>query len=319
MPSVSATAPAKIILLGEHAVVYGQPAIALPVSDVRARAAITANPLGKPEEIEIISKRVHLRTFLSDLTPDHALPRLFDRFRLECGIPKLPAMAITISSDIPIAAGMGSGAAVSVALLKALGLFVGVTFSISQLASMAFESEKAYHGNPSGIDNTVIAYESPIFFKRDEPVNFFSILSEFTLVIANSGIPAKTIETVSAVRKRYEENPQVIAALHEQIGKLVEKARQYLEYGALTKLGETCNQNHSLLQELGVSTPLLDELVTAARLAGAYGAKLTGGGGGGNIIALVDENKVSTVEQALLEAGAVQVFSTRIRKISQNV
>ncbi len=318
MPAISATAPAKIILLGEHAVVYGQPAIALPVSDVRARAVITANPTGKSEEIEIISKRVHMRTFLSDLTSDHALQRLFYRFRQESGIPKLPAMTITISSDIPIAAGMGSGAAISVALLKALGLFMGITFSKAQLASMAFEAEIIYHGNPSGIDNTVIAYEEPIFFKRDEPIEFFSIRSEFTLVIANSGIPAKTIETVSAVRHRFEQNPQEITSLHKQIGKLVVDARQYLEKGELIKLGEACNQNHTLLQEMGVSTPLLDELVIAARQAGAYGAKLTGGGGGGNIIALVENSQLSSVEQVLLEAGAVQVFSTRIRKTSQN-
>jgi mevalonate kinase len=314
MPSISASAPAKIILLGEHAVVYNQPAIAFPVPAVRARAAILANPLGKPGEVEITSRQVQLQTSLDQLPPEHALQHLFTAFRQETGINQLPAMKVTISSEIPVAAGMGSGAAVSVALLKALGLFIGLPLSSAQLAGMAFEAEKAYHGNPSGIDNTVIAYEKPVYYKKDEPISFLTLPANLHLLVASSGIPAQTIATVSAVRSRMERFPEETGAIIEHIGALVRQARVYVETGDATSLGQVCMQNHSLLMQLGVSTPELDNLVSAAVNAGALGAKLTGGGGGGNILALVDLENQAAVMDSLNKAGAENVLPATIRK-----
>ncbi|MEN6436461.1 MAG: mevalonate kinase [Anaerolineaceae bacterium] len=317
MPAVSATASAKIILLGEHAVVYNQPAIAVPVSDVRARVAILANPLGKSGEVEIFSKQIGLHSMLENLPPEHAFPRLFHSFLNTSGVDHLPSMQIHISSDIPVASGMGSGAAVSVAMLKALYQFSGLEIKPEQLSTIAYEAEKAYHGNPSGIDNTVIAYETPVYFIRDQPVTFLQVPNKFSLLIANSGIPGKTIETVSAVRQRYENEPETINVIMQQIGDLVQQARYYLENGNLEGVGDTFNQNHLLLQKLGVSIPELDNLVNAALKAGAMGAKLSGGGGGGNIIALVDETRIASVEKALTLAGASQVFATVVRSTSE--
>jgi mevalonate kinase len=205
---------------------------------------------------------------------------------------------------------LGSGAAVSVAILKALYYFFGMEIKPESLSTIAFEAEKAYHGNPSGIDNTVIAYELPVYFVREQPISFLKIPTKFILLIANSGIPGKTIETVNTVRQRYEKDPEEIKIILQQIGDLVQQARYYLENGNIIDLSSTLNQNHHLLQQLGVSIPKLDDLVKAALQAGAMGAKLSGGGGGGNIIALVDETKVSTVEQALIQEGATQVIST---------
>jgi len=314
MPSISASAPAKIILLGEHAVVYNQPAIAFPVPDIRARAAILANPIGKADQVEIVSRQVNLHTNLVDLPPEHALRRLFSSFMQETGLKQLPAMRITISSEIPVAAGMGSGAAVSVALLRALGLFVGVTFNPVQLASMAFEAEKAYHGNPSGIDNTVIAYETPVFYVKGEPITFLTLPVEYNLLIASSGIPAQTIASVSAVRQKLERHPEEIGGIIHQIGSLVKQAKTWIETGDMVNLGKACFQNHSLLQVLGVSTPELDNLVDAAKYSGALGAKLTGGGGGGNVFALVNPTQESAVTDALYKAGAVKVLSASLGK-----
>jgi mevalonate kinase len=317
MPAVSATASAKIILLGEHAVVYHQPAIAVPVTDVRARAAIVANPLGKTNEVEIISKQIGLHILLSDLSPEHAFSQLFRNFLDNSGIHHLPSMQINISSDIPVAAGMGSGAAVSVAILKALYHFFGMQMKPESLSAIAFEAEKAYHGNPSGIDNTVIAYEKPVYFIREQPITFIQIPTKFTLLIANCGIPSKTIETVNAVHQRYDEDPEKIKTVIQQIGDLVQQAKYYLENGNIADLGKTLNQNHLLLTELGVSIPELDNLVNAALQAGASGAKLSGSGGGGNIIALVDDSTVLSAKQALIQAGATQVFSTVVRNTNE--
>ena len=314
MPSISATAPAKVILLGEHAVVYNQPAIAFPVPDVRARVAILANPPGKPGTVEITSRQVQLQTSLDLLPPEHAFQRLFAAFQRETGLIQLPAMQVTISSEIPVAAGIGSGAAVSVALLKALGLFVGIKFSTTQLAAMAFEAEKAYHGNPSGIDNTVIACEKAVYYKKDEPITFLTLPSDFNLLIASSGIPAQTIATVNAVRARMEQSSVHTGAIIEQIGTLVRQARIYVETGNAASLGRACTQNQLLLMQLGVSTPELEKLVDAAINAGALGAKLTGGGGGGNILALVAPETQVKVMDALYKAGAERVLPTTVRK-----
>ncbi len=317
MPAVSATASAKIILLGEHAVVYHQPAIAVPVTDVRARAAIVAKPLGKTNEVEIISKQIGFHALLSNLPPDHAFSRLFQNFLDTSGIEHFPSVQIFISSDIPVASGMGSGAAVSVAILKALYHFFGMEMKPDYLSAIAFEAEKAYHGNPSGIDNTVIAYETPVFFIREQPITFIQIPKEFILLIANSGIPSKTIETVSAIRQRYDEDQEKFNTIFQEIGDLVQQAKYYLENGNITDLGRNLNQNHLLLNELGVSIPKLNNLVNAALQAGALGAKLSGSGGGGNIIALVDNSTVFPVKQALIQAGATQVFSTVVRRTNE--
>lgn len=314
MPSINASASAKIILLGEHAVVYNQPAIAFPLPEVRARAAILANPHGKPGQVDITSRQVQLQARLDQLPPEHALQHLFTAFLRETGLKQLPAMQVTISSEIPVAAGMGSGAAVSVALLKALGLFMGITFSCAQLASMAFEAEKAYHGTPSGIDNSVIAFEKPVYYVKGEPITFLTLPVDYLLLVASSGIPAQTIATVSAVREKMERLPEATGEVIGQIGMLVKQARAFVESGDTASLGRACTQNHTLLQHLGVSTPELDRLVSAAIAAGALGAKLTGGGGGGNILALVDPENQAAVLKALQNAGAVNVISARVRK-----
>lgn len=314
MPSISASAPAKIILLGEHAVVYNQPAIAFPVPAVRARAAILANPLGKPGQVEIQSRQVDLQASLDELPAGHALQRLFAAFQQEAGIEQLPAMKVTITSEIPVASGMGSGAAVSVALLRALGLFVGLSFTPAQLAGMAYEAEKAYHGNPSGIDNTVIAYEKPVYYLKGEPITFLSLPVGFNLLIASSGIPSQTIAAVSAVREKMEHQPVEIGGIIRQIGTLVQQAKTWVETGDAIQLGQACYQNHFLLQQLGVSTPELNNLVNTARNAGALGAKLTGGGGGGNILVLVNPGQEPSMTEALYKAGAVNVFAARAGK-----
>lgn len=304
-----ATAPGKAILFGEHAVVHGSPAIAIPLSSVRATAQITSLP---GTEIKIAAKDINLEILLSKLEAKHPL-----RFAIELFFNKFSnimksGMSINLHSDIPIASGMGSGAAISAALFKALFQFFNRSFTKAELSKLVYEVEKLHHGTPSGIDNTVVCYEKPVLFRKGHEIQMIDFLHPFDLVIANSGFSTPTIETVRDVRRLYENEPQKTRILFDHITRCSHEGMKFLQDGDLQKAGNTMTTNHNLLQQLTVSHEKLDLIVNAANQAGAYGAKLSGGGRGGIVIALVDQNKIGLVTDAMQKAGAVQCFHTQI-------
>lgn len=316
MPAITATAPAKIILLGEHAVVYGRPAIAVPVSQLRARAVITPEPFRQPGEILIDAPDVSIQAYLSELDPFHPLARVIHLTEKAVGVPHLPACKIRISSDIPIASGLGSGAAVSVAIIRALSVFLGHPLPNSDISAIAFEIDKLYHGTPSGIDNTTVTFEQPVFFQRGHKIELLGILSPFMILVANTGIQSPTSEVVGEVRKAWEADPAIYETIFDSICALVLRGRSLIEAGRTVEIGSLMIANHHLLTRLGVSSPELNLLVEAALQAGAGGAKLSGGGRGGNMIALVDEESISGVSAALFQAGAVSVVTADIRPLN---
>ena len=306
---VEASACGKVILLGEHAVVYGRPALAAPVCGLRARARAEPLPPGAGCWIEAPDTGERLR--LSE-APDHPLARTV-RLALEhLGLPE-PDLRLVLRSELPVAGGLGSSAAASAALVRALFRWADRTPEPEIVSALVYEIEKLHHGTPSGIDNTVIAYERPIRFVRGQPPVLLRIARPFTLVIADSGVPSPTRETVAAVRAGWEREPARYEALFDAIAGLVQEAEACLQAGAIEALGSLLDANHRILQELGVSSPLLDRLVEAARMAGALGAKLTGGGRGGNVIALVRPEDVEVVTRALRAAGARGAFATEVR------
>lgn len=312
MPAISAQAPGKTILCGEHAVVYGQPAIAIPVTQVQARAVVTANPRGAANQIHIIAPDIQLDDYLENLAESHPIKRLFTSLRHSLNLSHFPAFDLRITSTIPIAGGMGSGAAVSVAVLRAVSQFLGHPMNNEQISSLTFEVEKSYHGTPSGIDNTVITYARPIFFIRGQPFETLHAIHPLTFLIADSGVRSETATVVGDVRQAWKKNPEHYEALFHAIGTLTVQVRRRLERGPTEEIGGFLTANHQLLQELGVSSPELDRLVNAALAAGAQGAKLTGAGRGGNILALVGEDKMASVSQALRDAGAVNLYQTNL-------
>jgi len=312
MPAIAAYAPGKIILTGEHAVVYGQPAIAAPVEEVRARAGIEANPTEPDGKINIIAPDIGLDTSLDALPLEHPIATVFREVRQELGLDHLPAMTLNITSTIPIAAGLGSGAAISVAVSRALSSFLGSPLSDEVVSRIAFETDRFYHGTPSGIDNSVISYGRMIYFMRGGPLEILTNAETLTLVIADSGEKSLTGKVVHGLRTRIELDPQRYDPILEKIGVVSFSARQAIEKGDPAGLGNLLNDNHSLLQQLGVSSANLDLLVRIAREAGALGAKLSGAGCGGNMIALVEPDNAQAVAAALLSAGAVNAIFTTI-------
>jgi mevalonate kinase len=309
---IEASAPAKIILFGEHAVVYGQPAIAVPVSSLRAKAEVSVNiPSGQGLRVVAADLNEVLPVSIDTEIVDHSLATSARRIlkTLNCAPPDV---TITLHSAIPMASGLGSGAAVTTALGRALSAAVQQNISNETLNALVYETEKTYHGTPSGIDNTVIVYEQPVYFVRGAPIEKMRIGRPFTLLIGDTGQGALTRIAVGDVRKLFEADPQGIQQILDSIGAIVKEARVTIENGNIGALGPLMIQNHALLQQLTVSSPELDRLVDAAVNAGAGGAKLSGGGRGGNMIALVTPETGEKVRQALLNSGAVRVFQTTV-------
>jgi len=311
-PSIG-TAPGKIILFGEHAVVYGHPAIAVPITQVCATVAITASPDPKPGIVHIVADDINLHANLADLPAQHPLTAAIHYYLEYTGVDKLPACAIRISSTIPVASGMGSGAAVSAALFRALAAFQGHSLSADAISNLSFEVEKIHHGTPSGIDNTVIVYGMPVYFIKGEAPQTFTLAKPIHIIIGDTGIASSTAEAVGDVHKGWLADPARFNTLFDAIGEITRSARYAIEQGQIHRLGKLMDENHALLRDLGVSSPELENLVEAARQAGALGAKLSGGGRGGNMIALADASQVDKVTQALLTSGAHQTISTIIK------
>jgi len=312
MPAISATAPGKIILFGEHAVVYGRPAIAVPVNQVAARVIVMANPRAAPGALRIQAPDIGLEADLSEIPGDHPLAYAINLVLDKIGARRAPACVLRIASTIPVASGMGSSAAVSVALLRAFSGFLGSPLPDEEVNQLAYQVEALYHGTPSGIDNSVITYNRPVFFLRGEPIRILDVPQPFSVVIGDTGISSPTSTTVGDVRCAWREDPDDYDSIFDQIGSISERARRAIEAGDPGYLGPLMVENHDLLRRLEVSSVELDRLIDAAMNAGALGAKMSGGGRGGNMIALVGTESVDQVTEALLESGAQRTIATTV-------
>jgi len=305
-----AYASGKVILFGEHAVVYGQPAIAVPVTQVQATATVEPGPEGRG--ITITAEDLEQGYSLDQAPPNDALRAIVVGTLEHIGVGTKRDLTITVSSTIPIARGLGSGAAVSTAIVRALGQHFGNLVPPQVISNLVYETEKIHHGTPSGIDNTVIAFEKPVYFVRDQKMEIFSVKSPFLLTIADSGIASPTRIAVSHVRRAWEREREKYKELFDEIGTIAEMGRQAIERGEIETVGRLMNENHRLLQLMGVSSPELKGLVEAAREGGALGAKLSGAGRGGNIIALVTQETRSRVDMMLRLAGAKDIIVTEV-------
>lgn len=307
---ISATAPGKVILLGEHAVVYGRPAIAVPVWQAVATAEVAASGAGAG--CTLVARDLGQQWRLAEAGDDQPLALVARLALTALGLPPDPDWTITLHSTIPIASGLGSGAALSIALVRAIFARAGRDAPPAQVSAIVYESERIYHGTPSGIDNTVIAYGAPIWFVKGQPPAPFRPPQPFTLVIAHTGIASPTKTTVAAVRAAWQAAPARYEARFDAVAALVTAARGAIQRGDWPLLGMLMDENQALLEQLDVSSPVLERLIDVARGAGALGAKLSGGGRGGNLIALVQTAAAEAVAAALRAGGAATVLVTTV-------
>jgi mevalonate kinase len=292
--------------------VYGQPAIAVPVTQVQARAVITPHIGGQPGSVRITAPDIDLESPLAELPLDDAIFKAVADTLSALGIPNPPAFNLRVTSTIPLAAGLGSGAAVSVAVIRAVSSYSGRTLPDEQVSALAFEIEKIHHGTPSGIDNTVVTYAQPVYYRKDQPIETLRVPKPFAIVIGDTGVPSPTSVTVGDVRTAWQADSDTFEKLFVAAGEITRKARTNIEDGKTEQLGALMDQNQELLSQMGVSSPQLELLINAARDAGALGAKLSGGGRGGNMIALVEDNQAAEVEEAVLAAGALNSIVTSV-------
>ncbi len=310
-----AAAPGKVILFGEHAVVYGQPAIAAPVTQVQACAVVEDS---EQPGVRLVAPDLGLDAWLDELAQDDALAAAVRQVQSAAGVAELPALVITVTSTIPIASGLGSGAAIAAAVIRALARHLrrADLAENERVSALAYEVEKIHHGTPSGIDNTVVSYEMPVYFERRQPRNLivpFSAARPLHLLIADTGVRSSTRLVVGHVREQWRRAPAHYERIFAACGDIALSARRSIERGDVPELGALMNENHIVLQEMGVSSDELDRLVIAARGAGALGAKLSGAGWGGNLIALIAGPDAADVSEALVQAGARQVIASELR------
>ncbi len=311
MPAISGSAPGKVILCGEHAVVYGQPAIALPVFNIQTRCVVLAKPGDQNGEVLINDHAIDLKSNLANLPPDHPIRKTITLVLAALSIDHLPACEIQIHSSIPIGGGLGSSASVAVALARAVSSFIGHPLDDDDVNEIAFEIERLHHKTPSGIDNSVITYGRPVFFVKNNPLEWLEISSDLLFLIANSGMKGSTAKAVMHVKESWAADPNRYEAIFSDIGTITKAMREALLSGIHIEVGKLMAANHHLLQKLNVSTIKLDSLVETAIHAGSYGAKMSGGGLGGNIIALVPQEKKESISQALIGNGAKNVIAAR--------
>ncbi len=295
----TASANGKVILLGEHAVLYGRQALATPIP-LAVHARVKRGHSGV--RLRVPRWGIDSAWETGRLHRDSVL-KAIDTILFQMGISK-PSIEIDIFPQVPQAMGLGSSAAAAVAVTRALAAHYDLKLDAADVNRIAFEAERMIHGQSSGIDNTVISYAAPLVFRAGSPLStsFLRVGRTLPLVVGLSREGSLTAPMVARVRKGWQRNREAYRSLFRQIGHQVAEARAAIRHGDLEALGQRMNANQQLLRALDVSTPELEAMIRVARKHDALGAKLTGGGGGGAMIALCAHD-TSAVAGALNAQG----------------
>lgn len=285
----------KVILLGEHAVVHGRPAIAVGIErGVIAEARRADRDL------------LRLAPWDLDVRPDPGGEEPLERAFAAAlaSYPDRPALEVTAQVDLPAGAGLGCSAAIGVATLDAIDEALGIQRSRKQLAAAALAWEKVFHGNPSGIDNTMSAIGGVALFRKGEPLLPLRSKKTMHLAIGYSGRSSSTKEMVALVARQLRNDPTRVDKAFEAIEVLVQNAKLAIESGDHVALGQLMDVNHTILSSLMLCTTKLDAMCQEARRAGALGAKITGAGGGGCMFALAADRDEALRLCGVLGEGA---------------
>ncbi len=305
----------KVILLGEHAVVYGIPAIAVGID--RGASAVARASLEGRSRLDVRAWNVSVHAG----DPERDLARAFAAVLEASGAAGQGPIVVDASADLPPGAGLGCSAALGVAVARAVDPDAGAP----QVLERAMAWERVFHGNPSGVDAAVAAMGGPVLFTKNVGVEALGTRGTISLAIGHSGSASSTRSMVESVARQLERRPEVVNRTFEAIRALVANARLALEAHDLTSLGKLMDMNQMLLSGLMLSTPEIEQLCRVAREAGGLGAKLTGAGGGGCVVALasgqahaeriVDGWKAANFEGFVTRVGtpdrAASVFADR--------
>jgi len=302
----------KTILFGEHFVVYGLPAIASALGTYTTA------------DVKVVEGKGWMVDDQRPATPGYkkkkfdeamqSITNVIEHLKIDVENQKLE---ITFAGDLIAASGVGASAAQCTSLARALNDTFSLNLDDEKINRAAYEGEKAYHGTPSGIDNTASTYGGLIWFIKnlDGGKNTMDLLQtpkKMPLVIANSGITASTTELVADVRKLKEENPKKFEKIFKDYNHLAVKAKEALLEGNIITVAELMNKNHALLQEITVSGDINDKLVDIALNNGAIGAKMTGTGRGGLVISLAETEKIQDEIAEAIENAGFDAWKTMI-------
>jgi len=302
----------KTILFGEHFVVYGLPSI------VSALGAYTT------ADVKVVKGNGWTVNDQRPATPGYkeqkyieamqSIANIINHLKVDIENQRLE---ISFTGDLIAASGVGASAAQCTSLARALSETFNLNLDDEKINEAAYEGEKAYHGTPSGIDNTAATYGGLIWFVRNLGVgkNTMDLLQsprKMLIIMANSGITTSTTEVVADVRRLREENPEKIEKIFGEYKKLVEAAKKALLKGDIATIGNLMNQNHKMLQQITVSGEINDELVEIALENGAIGAKLTGTGRGGLVIGLAENEDIQEKIVNVIEEKGYSAWRTTI-------
>jgi len=315
---VIASAPAKVILFGEHFVVYGEPAIVLAI-DKRAYAKAE---LRNDKQLYLRSVNLGLAGYFENGTfkieRGDARESRFKFEPLKLAVEKVleihgkkVGLDIEVNSTVPVAAGLGSSAAVATAVTAAVGALLNVEMSKEDVFRISFEAEKIVHGTPSGVDPAISTFGGTLLFQMDTGFKPLDVKADVPLVIGETGVKRSTRVQVAKVRDVKSRYPRVVEPMMKAAREIVLRAIDALKENDLETLGDLMNINHALLYGLRVSDESLEWLINAARKAGALGAKLTGAGGGGCMIALAENERLEQVLEAIQRAGGTPFIARK--------
>ena len=300
----------KVILFGEHFVVHGLPGV-VSATEAKTDAEVKKAQTG----ITINDQRTGAKGYAEEkrLQQVESIQRMLKAIEL----PADTAMSIWIGGNLPGFSGLGASAASSVAIARAISEEFNLELSDKRINEAAYEAEKAYAGNPSGIDNTAATYGGLMWFRKDtaggpDTVERLKVKKPVEIVIGSTGKVANTKAMVEGVAQRKLQNPQKYDSLFKRAEEIAKEGRNALEAGDLKVVGKLMNENHTLLEGIEVSSIELDLLVYTAREHGAFGAKLTGGGGGGCMVALTPGMELQEKVAKAIENEGFQVLRTKI-------
>jgi len=300
----------KVILFNEHFVVYGLAAIASAIG--AKTTALVERRFGAG--VEIIDDRPETKGYKAEKAGQQkeSLDLMLKFMNID---NKKNAYRVTLGGDLLAASGVGASAASCAAIARAFSEELGLNYSNDKVNEVAYEGEKGYHGTPSGIDNTAATYGGLIWYKREgssQRIERMRLKKPVEIVMGNTGLTSDTKSVVADVKKRREKEPEKYGPIFREAEELAEDSRKQLEAFNLEKVGENMNRNHALLQQIGVSCPELDLLVDLARNNRALGAKLTGTGRGGYMVALTPTRVLQERVAKAIEKKGFQALRTTI-------